>query len=203
MVHYSKITTIAFDVGNVLVNNGNFPRSIMKNISQTLDIPMGKLIEKYDQLLPEMESGNKKIYFLIGKRLYPILKYLYQETAENIFKLNTELFDIAQNLKKNFKVGILSNIDQYLAQIPVHHKLYNSFDPKLVVLSYKVKLRKPDPEIYHLFLKRAKALAEECLFIDDKKENIETAKKLGMKTIHFKSNFQFKKELKKHLLLSA
>ncbi|MGI5826688.1 MAG: HAD family hydrolase [Patescibacteria group bacterium] len=194
------ITTIAFDVGNVLVNNGNFPRSIMKGISQALDIPLGKLVEKYDQLLPRMEAGNEKIYFLVGKRLYPVLKDLYQDAAKNIFELNIELFNIAQDLKKNFKVGILSNIDQYLAQIPVHLELYNSFDPKLVVLSYKVKLRKPDPEIYRLFLKKAKSLPEECLFVDDKKDNIETARKLGMKAILFKNNLQFKKELFKYLL---
>lgn len=197
------ITTFAFDVGNVLVRNGNFPRSIMRGLSHALDIPLGKLIEKYDQLLPKMETGNAKIYSLIGKRLSPRLKTLYQDTAQNVFEINSEILKIARELRKNFKVGILSNIDQYLAQIPVHMEIYSSFDPKFIVLSYKVKMRKPDPEIYRYFLNKVKSLPEECLFVDDKKENIETAVKLGMKTIHFKSNSQFKKELYRHLLLAA
>ena len=203
MVYCSKITTIAFDVGNVLVSNKGFPWSILRPISQSLDIPIAKLAKRYDLLLPEMEKGNQKIYSLIGKRLSPRLRDLYVNAAQNIFQLNTELFNTACELKKNFKVGIISNIDQYLSQIPVHFAVYSCFDPKLVVLSYKVKARKPNPEIYRLFLKRAKSLASECLFVDDKKENIVAAQKIGMKTILFKNNTQFKKELFNYLLPGA
>ena len=39
-------------------------------------------------------------------------------------------------------------------------------------------------EIYKLAISRFNLIPEETLFIDDKKENIEAAKKLGFLTIH-------------------
>ena len=36
---------------------------------------------------------------------------------------------------------------------------------------------------------------EECAFIDDQKENVTAAKKLGMHGIHYRNFTQFKKEL--------
>ncbi len=53
------------------------------------------------------------------------------------------------------------------------------------VLSYEVGYMKPAPQIYKVALKKAKARAEECLFIDDREENVEAALKLGIHAIHF------------------
>lgn len=44
--------------------------------------------------------------------------------------------------------------------------------------SYKLKLCKPEKEIYEEFLKMHGLNAEECFFFDDREENIEGAKKV-------------------------
>ncbi len=51
------------------------------------------------------------------------------------------------------------------------------------VLSYRVGSRKPEPAIYRAALRRARVSAERALFIDDRAENIEGAKRTGMRTI--------------------
>lgn len=66
---------------------------------------------------------------------------------------------------------------------------------KDIVVSGEVKLIKPNPEIYYLLLERISKQAEECLFIDDSKANIDAAKKLGFHTIHFRDPKQLKREL--------
>ena len=48
-------------------------------------------------------------------------------------------------------------------------------------------LAKPDPAIFHLLLDRYDLQAEDCLFIDDSKTNIEVAIKIGFDTHHFTS----------------
>lgn len=55
------------------------------------------------------------------------------------------------------------------------------------LISGEVHLAKPDPEIFHRFLKKINHSASECLFIDDHLPNIETAQTLGFQTIQFKS----------------
>jgi len=50
-----------------------------------------------------------------------------------------------------------------------------------VFASCDVGLLKPDAEIYRAFLRKFELRAEECLFIDDMRANIEGAQRVGMK----------------------
>ena len=64
--------------------------------------------------------------------------------------------------RRRFKT--LANIDRY-------------------VVSSAVKLAKPDPAIYKLLLSIYSLKPEECVFIDDRKDNVDTAIRLGMSGI--------------------
>lgn len=68
---------------------------------------------------------------------------------------------------------------------------------ELVVDSAFVGMRKPDPEIYELTLERLRerdGLAElappECVFVDDIEVNVEAARALGIRAVHFRDNEQ-------------
>jgi 2-haloacid dehalogenase len=64
-----------------------------------------------------------------------------------------------------------------------------------IVISGEVKLAKPEPEIFDLFLQKIGRSANECLFIDDSEANIVAAKRFGFDTVHFESPEQLKLEL--------
>jgi len=70
-----------------------------------------------------------------------------------------------------------------------------------ILVSGDVKLLKPDPSIYVVFLERIGRTASECLFIDDSYQNIVTARGLGFETIHFESSDQLLRELQQRGLL--
>ena len=59
-----------------------------------------------------------------------------------------------------------------------------SLNSNLKIISGKEKLVKPDAQIYKVAINRFNLIPEETVFIDDKKENIEAANKLGFLTIH-------------------
>ena len=48
------------------------------------------------------------------------------------------------------------------------------------VISAEVHLHKPQPEIYRLAAERLKVAPEECVFVDDLRENCESAEAVGM-----------------------
>ncbi len=52
-----------------------------------------------------------------------------------------------------------------------------------IVVSSHVKLAKPEPAIYELLLSKYNLKPEECVFIDDRKDNVVTAIRLGMSGI--------------------
>ena len=57
--------------------------------------------------------------------------------------------------------------------------------------------RKPDPRFFKLFLQKFKLKASECLFIDDREDNISAAHKLGFQVIRFEGYPALVKELKR------
>ena len=60
---------------------------------------------------------------------------------------------------------------------------YNLFDA--VVFSCNVGVRKPNPNIYKIMLKKLNVQPQEAVLIDDREENIVGAKKVGINAILF------------------
>jgi epoxide hydrolase-like predicted phosphatase len=76
---------------------------------------------------------------------------------------------------------------------------------ELVVDSAFVGMRKPEPEIYELTLERIGdgISPGECLFVDDVEVNIEAARELGLRAVHFRENEQAIAEIEAELGLAS
>ena len=64
------------------------------------------------------------------------------------------------------------------------------------IISSEEKVIKPEPEIYHRLFTRFNLKPEECIFADDRAENIEGGRRVGMQGIVFKDAEQYEKELR-------
>ena len=71
------------------------------------------------------------------------------------------------------------------------------------IMSYAVRMIKPDPGIYRKLFDRYGIAAEESVFLDDSPANVETAEKLRMHGILVESQEQAKKELEELLRREA
>lgn len=100
--------------------------------------------------------------------------------------------NLLQKLKKNYRIFLFSNTNR------IHHAHflkqfkeltnYKTFDGLFIksFFSFEIKKRKPNIDAYqHLFL-NMNLKPEETLFIDDSIQNIEPAKKMGIKCWHLK-----------------
>lgn len=100
----------------------------------------------------------------------------------DVFSLNPEVLNILKKLKGRYRLVLLSNTD-----VMRYGFIKKRFPEILIfddyVLSYEVGAMKPDPQIYRVALKRARAKPEECVFIDDIKENVDAAIGLGIRGI--------------------
>ncbi|MBE0711228.1 MAG: HAD-IA family hydrolase, partial [Candidatus Aminicenantes bacterium] len=65
------------------------------------------------------------------------------------------------------------------------------------VLSYELRLLKPDPAIYMAAARLAGTLPGECVFIDDMEENIAGAVATGLAGINYRPETDLAAELKK------
>ena len=64
-----------------------------------------------------------------------------------------------------------------------------------VLVSGQAKLKKPDHRIYHLLFEKFDIVPEQALFIDDNLRNIKAAEEVGLNTIHFKDSIDLKEKL--------
>ena len=67
------------------------------------------------------------------------------------------------------------------------------------VFSCEIRSIKPEEKIYRTLFEKYSLDPGSCVFIDDMKENLEAAERLGMKTIQFRSCDQAKEDLEKLL----
>lgn len=118
------------------------------------------------------------------------------DDLENIVEKRDYAVPWIEELKgKGYRVLVLSNFPE---------RTYRACREKMDfldvvdggILSFQVKEVKPHETIYRLLLEQYELKAEECVFLDDRAENIETAKRLGMQGILFTSREEAEKELR-------
>lgn len=96
--------------------------------------------------------------------------------------------------ERGLRTAILSNMgDSVLANIEREFAWIQDFD--VLVWSYQLHMAKPDPEIYRYVLKELGTLPDETLFLDDKLVNIQAARALGIRAIHFSTVEQLRADL--------
>lgn len=99
---------------------------------------------------------------------------------KEIFKkivINTELLNLISQLKKKYKIGLLTNYDfMWMDELFAIYNLDKYFDGK--VISSLHKIIKPDSKIYQLALNFFKIKPEEAIFIDDRQKNIDGGEKV-------------------------
>lgn len=192
---------LIFDLGNVVFNVDM--NLIPIHWAERSGIPLEK-IKKYfetDKSFDKFERGdlteeeyrkitNENLGMNLSKKDFDEgLTALYLDETDDINSLLKEL-------KKNYRVIALSNTNIIHKRV-WKEKYKDTMDQfEKVFSSHEINTRKPETEPYLIALNYLKMKPEEVIFLDDKPENIEPAKTLGMKTITVKSPAQMRFELK-------
>jgi epoxide hydrolase-like predicted phosphatase len=108
-------------------------------------------------------------------------------------QLNEPMVRLLKRLRPDYKLATLCNGGSRVAMTRKFH-LDRLVD--LMVFDDEEGISKPDPRIYQITLDRLGVQAEESLFVDDKGENVEAARRLGMYAIPFEQARQAITEIK-------
>lgn len=213
MINKKGIKAVIFDVGGVLSSGKNLklnkskliPSGVHVSIANKLHISIDQYMDAIDTNYALAITGKisrKKVLEIFSRNLKVSkekLVKLYLWAYRKNFKDNNALFKEAKRLKNiGYRVGILSDQWYLSKEALMKNKNYKIFNP--VVVSCDVKLRKPNPEIYALLVKKLKLKPSEILFIDNQIWNVKPAKEMGIKSVLYKNNPQlFKNKFWKSL----
>lgn len=201
------IKTIIFDFGDVFIN-------LDKQGAMTNALNLFQLDEFEPDMIrinQEYETGRistpRFIEFYKAKFSF-LSEYQIIEAWNTILKdFPSYRLNFLKQLKQlnTYKLILLSNTNQLhiewvKSQIPFYNSFKGCFDS--FYLSHEIHLRKPDRAIFEFVLSENQARPHECLFIDDTKENTDSAKAMGFHVWHINESkedvinlFTIKKEL--------
>ncbi|MFH1642400.1 MAG: HAD family phosphatase [Nanoarchaeota archaeon] len=186
------IKAVIFDYGGVIVKNTN--DQIMDDISEAFKTDKIKVVNAVKIFLTQYQTGKittPQFWHKLSAKLNKPVPKNYQKlwiksyTPQN--RINDQIVNKIKNLRSaGYKIACLSNTIKLHTLIEQNN--YHLFDVK--VLSCNIGLVKPDPKIYKAVVKKLKLKPSECIYIDDTKEFLKPAKKLGMGTIYFQNEKQ-------------
>jgi putative hydrolase of the HAD superfamily len=113
--------------------------------------------------------------------------------------LDYDLVKVIADLRSiGYKVGLLSN-DAITLETKLRDQLaiYDAFDA--VVISAAIGVMKPDPDAYHAIARALGVEVATCVFIDDNPANIEGARRVGMRAIHYRAGMDLRAALSGYL----
>ncbi len=196
------IKNIVFDMGNVLLDFNPQVSMQMLGISEEAKPVILKELFGGDEWI-ELDLGN----ISVDEAFESIKQRVPQEHHADLRKCTDEWDVCMVPVKgakefcdyvkaKGYKAYVLSNAHKsFYKYFPRYFDL-DFFDG--VVVSADVHTVKPDVRIYEHLIEKYSLKAEECLFIDDRQDNVVGAEKAGMNAVQFKNDFEEIKEYLNH-----
>ena len=196
------LKVIIFDVGGVLYkkNYNGYYRQSFDHFSKQLKISKGAvrkafLASDYKAMTGKenAEEFVKRVSMFLGKELVfaDFLSFLNNRPKN----MDSRMLLLAKKLKKNYKVIVLSD-DIKDASKPMRKKLRMYFHK--LYFSCDLGVRKPNKKIFKIAINKLHTKPDECLFIDDKPENVKAAKSIGIHAMQFENYNKLLKDLKNH-----
>ncbi len=153
-----------------------------------------ELVHRFDEGTLTPEGFRRAVCAVAGADLdYGTFFAIYND----IFTLNAPVAALLRRVSQaGYRTALLSNTD------PERFGFVRTRFPEILffddyILSYELRLIKPDPAIYLEAARRAGCPPAECVFIDDVQENVTGAVAVGLRGIHYLPDTDLAAELRK------
>jgi putative hydrolase of the HAD superfamily len=195
----SDVTAIFWDVGGVILSNG-WDRAARADAAKKFGIDWEEFQDRHELASPAFETGRITLDTYLQRTIfYRKRSFTREEFTDFIFAQSEEypesravLSDVAACGK--YLQATINNEPLELNEHRIHQfDLRREF--KAFFSSCYLGVRKPEERIYHVALAVTQRNPDECLFIDDRELNLESARQLNMRTIHFQNAAQLRRDL--------
>ena len=195
------ISAIFWDVGGVLGSNA-WDSAQRRRALEQFGLDESEFHDRHEMLVSSFERGKISLDEYLDRTVFyrprSFTRQAFRDYMGSLSRPDPASLGLARELAKSgrYLMSTINNESQDLNQYRIEaFGLREIFT--LFVSSCYVGLRKPEEGIYRLAMELTQRAPAESCFVDDRALNLESAIRLGMKTIHFEEAGQLRQELAK------
>lgn len=195
-----RISAIFFDIGGVCLTNG-WDHISREKASIRFSLDYGEMEKRHTTVFKKFDKGMLSLDEYLDQVVFfrkrdfsreEFAEFMYSESRPILPTLKI-LGILSSNTK--YHIAAINNESFELNKYRIEKfKLYKYF--KCFFSSCYMGVRKPEPEIFYRTLMISHKKPGECLFIDDRRENILSAQSLGLNTVLLDDPLTLKQKLK-------
>jgi putative hydrolase of the HAD superfamily len=195
-----KISAIFCDVGGVLLTNG-LDHGERGRLVEKFGLDATDFEDRHHMLAASMDDGRMDLDEYLDRTIfYRPRSFRKQEVREFIFSQSQALPDSLPLVARIAQAGkvFLATLNNESRELNLHRIETFGLRQYFSVFfsSCYLGVSKPHAEIYQLALDLSQRQPGECVFIDDRSLNLESARRLGLHTIQFLNAAQMESDLR-------
>jgi len=197
-----EITTLFWDIGGVIMTNG-WDTAARRRAAEAFHLDWDDFQDRHELSFPAFDSGNISLNEYLNRTLfYRPRPFTREEFAAFMFAQSKEYPESRAVLNHVARLGkyFIASINNEPLELNEYRiaAFHLRRDFQVFFSSCYLHTRKPEEMIYRIALEVTQRPPEECVFIDDRLLNLENARKLGIKTIHYQGPQQLCAELRNY-----
>ncbi len=183
-----EITALFFDVGGVCLTNG-WDEHSREEAAKTFSLDFQRVEARHDRLFEDLERGDLTLEDYIDSVYFTEERDFTREDILGFMKDQSRAYDstleILQELKKlgKYRLSTINNESFVLNKFRIEKFGLNRYFDSFFSSSF-LHMRKPERMIFRTVLHITALNPGQCLYIDDREENIESASYEGFNCIH-------------------
>jgi putative hydrolase of the HAD superfamily len=195
----SDVTALFWDVGGVILSNG-WDRTARAAAAEKFGLDWEEFQDRHDLAFPAFEMGRISLDTYLQRTIfYRARRFTREEFSDFIFAQSEELPESRAVLRDVAATGKYFQATINNEPLEINERRIRRFNLqgefKAFFSSCYLGVRKPDEGIYKVAIEVTQRNPEECVFIDDRELNLESARQLRMRTIRFQNAAQLRRDL--------
>ncbi|MFC4425200.1 HAD family hydrolase [Deinococcus navajonensis] len=191
------IRAIFWDIGGVLLSNG-WDREQRAVVARQFGLDPADFAERHKLAAPELELGRMSLAEYMAQTVFfrpqPFTPEEFRAAMEAQSAAHAQTLELARDLAQRHRCYALNNEGRDLNEHRIH-----TFGLRDFLLAFftssSLGLMKPSPSMYRLGLHLAAVAPHEAVMIDDRQQNVEAARSVGMDAVQYQHPAQLKSEL--------
>lgn len=199
----SGITALFWDIGGVVLTDGWDTDSRRKACAK-FGLNWPDFEARHESLAEYLDLGRISLDdYLEQAVFYQPGRFSRDEFKKFVFAESRPHFEVLAILERlaasgKYFLAAINNESRELNRYRIERFQLRNYFVAFFSSCY-LGVRKPDQAIYRIALDVTQRSPEECLMIDDREQNLETAQRLRIHTVHYQDAGQLETELRRKL----